>query len=242
MGTASKVIDPLTMLKPRRKITGISAILLPFLEDGSVDWPSFRAHVLRTAQAGLTPAVNMDTGYVHLLDDAVRRQVLEATRETLSGGAFVAGAFVKDQPGAAFAGDAYKFQMDRIQEFGGTPVIFQSFGLVERPGPEIVRAYQELAKAADRFIGFELTRDLAPFGKVYDLETYAGLLGIPQCIGAKHSSFHRLPEWERLNLRDEIRPDFLVFTGNDFAIPKRSMSSCRMGRSVSGRFGLSGCV
>ena len=168
------------MIRPQRKITGFSAILLPFLENGDVDWPSFRGHVERTANAGLTPAVNMDTGYVHLLDDDTRRQVLEATRETLGGGAFVAGAFVKDRPGDAFDADGYKRQMERIGEFGGTPVIFQSFGLVEQSGPDIVAAYQELAGGCDRFIGFELTRDLAPFGKVYDLETYAGLMEIPR--------------------------------------------------------------
>lgn len=211
-------LNPIEMIRPRRKITGISAILLPFLENGEVDWPSLRGHLERTAQAGLTPAVNMDTGYVHLLNDETRKQVLSTTRETLSGGAFVAGAFVKDQPGDAFSAEEYKRQMDWIQEFGGTPVIFQSYGLIEQAGPDIVAAYQELARACDQFIGFELTQDLAPFGKVYDLETYAGLMGIPQCIGAKHSSFHREPEWQRLKLRDANRPDFTVFTGNDFAI------------------------
>ncbi|MCA9072257.1 MAG: dihydrodipicolinate synthase family protein, partial [Planctomycetaceae bacterium] len=212
------VLNPIEMIRPRRKIHGISPILLPFLENGDVDWPSFRQHLDRTAQAGLTPAVNMDTGYVHLLDDETRKQVLFATRETLAGGPFVAGAFVKDQSGDSFSADGYKRQMDWIQEFGGTPVIFQSFGLIEQDGPSIVASYQELAKSCDRFLGFELTQDLAPFGKVYDLETYAGLMAIPQCIGAKHSSFHREPEWKRLQLRDAKRPDFTVFTGNDFAI------------------------
>ncbi len=160
----------------------------------------------------------MDTGYVHLLNDDTRRQVLVATRETLAGGPFVAGAFVKDRPGDAFSSVGYQRQMEAIGEFGGTPVIFQSFGLIEQPGPEIVASYQQLAKGCDQFIGFELTRDLAPFGKVYDLETYAGMMAIPQCIGAKHSSFHREPEWQRLKLRDAKRPDFLVFTGNDFGI------------------------
>ena len=215
--TAS-AIDPLSMIRPRRKITGLSAMLLPFLENGEVDWPSFRAHLKRTADAGLTPAVNMDTGYVHLLDEETRREVLTVTRETLHGGVFVAGAFVKDKPGDKFSADGYKKQIDWIQEFGGTPVIFQSFGLIEQPGPEIVASYEKIAKNCDRFIGFELTPDLAPFGKIYDLETYAGLMAVPQCIGAKHSSFHRLPEWERLKLRDAKRPDFKVFTGNDFGI------------------------
>ena len=160
----------------------------------------------------------MDTGYVHLLDDATRLAVLETTRRTLGGGAFVAGAFVKDQPGDPFAANAYRRQIDMIQEHGGTPVIFQSYGLVRQNGEAIVDSYRTLAKSCDRFIGFELTTDLAPFGAIYDLETYRGLMEIPQCIGAKHSSFHREPEWQRLKLRDEKRPDFVVFTGNDFAI------------------------
>ena len=216
MSTTS--LDPIAMLRPRRKITGISAILLPFTESGDVDWPGFTAHVARTLEAGLAPAVNMDTGYAHLIDDATRRGVLQRTRELCGRGMFVAGAFVFDEPGARFDADGYKRQIALIEEHGGTPAIFQSFGLVERGPAEIVAAYAELAKSCDRFIGFELTKELAPFGAVYDLETYRGLMEIPQCIGAKHSSFHREPEWQRLQLRDRVRPDFQVFTGNDFAI------------------------
>ena len=64
-------IDPIRLIRPRRKIEGISAVLLPFLDDrGTIDWPGFRAHVARTADAGLVPAVNMDTGHVNQLDDA----------------------------------------------------------------------------------------------------------------------------------------------------------------------------
>lgn len=93
-------IDPVSLIRPRRKITGISAILLPFEAPGEIDWTSFEAHVARTAEAGLTPAVNMDTGYVNLLDEATRGDVLQKTRSILGDGPFVAGAFVGDQPGA----------------------------------------------------------------------------------------------------------------------------------------------
>lgn len=216
--TEISTVNPLTLLRPRRKVEGISAILLPFVASGEVDWPSFEAHVERTARCGLTPAVNMDTGYVHLLDAELQDRILDRTRAILGGLPFVAGAFVGDQPGAAFQPDAYLTRMDAIARRGGTPVIFQSFGLTRQSGPEIVAAYQQLAAKSDGFIGFELTTDLAPFGAVYDLETYEGILRIPQCIGAKHSSFHRGPEWERLVLRDRVRPDFRVYTGNDFAI------------------------
>lgn len=211
-------LDPLSMIRPRRKIAGISAILLPFLEDGSIDWQGFEGHVLRTADAGLTPAVNMDTGYVNLLSDEQRVAVLDRTRSVLGNRPFVAGAFVNDRPGDQFNGDAYKRQIDAIQRRGGTPVTFQSYGLCGQPGDGVLRSYRELATACDRFIGFELTTALAPFGAIYDLQTYAGLMEIRQCMGAKHSSFRREPEWDRLRLRDAKRPDFVVYTGNDFAI------------------------
>ena len=205
-------------LKPRRTVRGISAILLPFAGDGSVDWPAFEAHVERTAAAGLTPAVNMDTGYVHLLGEPQKTEVLDRTRGVLGGDGFVAGAFVKDAPGDAFDRDAYAAAMAAIVERGGTPVVFQSFGLVEQGAAEVVRSYERLGELCDRFLGFELTPDLAPFGRIYDLDTYRGMMGVNACVGAKHSSFKRGPEWERLKLRDAVRPDFTVYTGNDFAI------------------------
>ena len=216
--TNLSALDPLKLLRPRRRIEGISAILLPFLANGDVDWAGFSAHVQRTAQAGLAPAVNMDTGFGNLIDDATRRRALDLTRAELGGGPFVAGAFVSDQPGDAFNLGSYARQMAMIQEFGGTPVIFQSYGLTQQSDDAIVAAYIALAKEATRFIGFELGTMFAPFGKIYPLEVYRGLMGITACIGAKHSSLRRDLEWQRLALRDATRPDFRVYTGNDLAI------------------------
>jgi dihydrodipicolinate synthase/N-acetylneuraminate lyase len=211
-------IDPIALLRPRRRIQGISAILLPFAADGAIDWDSFAAHVARTADAGLTPAVNMDTGYVHLLDDAMRLEVLGRTRAVLGGRPFVAGAFVGDRPGSPFDRDAYLRQIDAVCRHGGVPVVFQSFGLTALSDDRLIDAYADLGKRCDRFIAFELGPMFAPFGKVYSLEVYRGLLGVPQCVGAKHSSLRREPEWRRLMLRDRVRPDFHVYTGNDLAI------------------------
>ncbi len=99
--------DPSRLIQPRRQITGISAQLLPFTEAGEVDWDDFRTHVGRTLEAGLTPAVNMDTGYVNLLDEDMRRRVLQQTQEVAGSRSFVAGAFVADQPGAPWRLEAY---------------------------------------------------------------------------------------------------------------------------------------
>lgn len=204
------------MIRPRRKIRGISAILLPFQENGDPDWAGFSAHVQRTVAAGLEPAVNMDTGFGNLIDDSIRRRALELTQAETND--FVAGAFVGDQPGAAFNDGEYLRQMEMIHHHGGTPVIFQSFGLTGQSDEAIVASYAKLASHADALVGFELSDVFAPFGKIYSMDVYRGLLGIDRLIGSKHSSLNRELEWQRLLLRDELRPEFHVFTGNDLAI------------------------
>lgn len=211
-------MTPITHLKPRRRITGMSAVLLPFLSSTEVDWTSFEQHVARTCDAGLVPAVNMDTGYINLLDDGTRLEVLQRTQRVVAGRMFVAGAFVKDAPGAAFDRSTYASRIQQIQAHGGTPVIFQSYGLTQQSDGAIIQSYQALAKECDRFVGFELGTMFAPFGRIYSEEVYRGLMSIPQCLGAKHSSLERTMEWDRLRWRDEVRPDFMVLTGNDLAI------------------------
>lgn len=213
-----ETIDPISLITPKRKINGISAILLPLLQDDSVDWDGFDAHVQRTLDAGLAPAVNMDTGYGHLIDESTRAEVLRRTQSLAAGRKFVAGAFVKDGPGSDFNADAYRRSMDQIQSFDGVPVIFQSYGLIEGSDEQIVQAYQSLGANCDAFYAFELGKIFAPFGRVYSLDVYSQLMEIKSCVGAKHSSLSRMLEWQRLDLRNRQRPDFQVCTGNDLAI------------------------
>lgn len=210
-------------IKPRRKILGISAILLPFLsvDDASaveIDWDGFRSHVARTANAGLIPAVNMDTGYVNLLTRQQRVEVLTHAADVMQGRTFCAGAFVKDSPGAAFDLGAYLDRIDEMRSFGATPVIFQSYGLTGQSDGDLVESYSKIGSKGGQFYAFELGRMFLPFGNIYSLDAYRGLMEISECLGAKHSSLSRQLEWERLELRDRVRPDFRVLTGNDLAI------------------------
>ena len=205
-------------IQPKRKPLGMSAVLLPFHANGSIDWPGFEAHVARTVEAGLVPAVNMDTGYAPLLDDATRIEALRRTRDTCSGARYVAGAGVFDKPDDQFNPGAYQTAIDEVQQHGGEPVVFQSFGLTKLDDMLLAPAYAQLSKDADRFIAFELGSMFAPFGKIYSLQAYESLMKLPNCIGAKHSSLSRQLEWDRLELRNRVRPGFHVFTGNDLAI------------------------
>jgi hypothetical protein len=101
---------------------------------------------------------------------------------------------------------------------GGTPVVFQSHGLTGLPDAELVAAYEAIGRDCDSFIAFELGTMFAPFGKIYDLGVFRELLRLRKCSGAKHSSLKRVLEWQRLALRDAVRPDFKVYTGNDLGI------------------------
>ncbi len=217
-GMVEPGVHPSARVRPGRKITGISAVLLPFHDDGKVAWDDLRRHVLRTHEAGLTPAVNMDTGYVNLIDAATRERVLRETRSVLEGEGFVAGVYVADAPGDDWDPDAYRRQVEVVLKEGGRPIIFPSYGLTGQPSEAIVEAYARIGEWCDDFIAFELGRMFAPFGRIYDLETFAGLLEISSCTGAKHSSLNREMEWRRLDLRDQRRPDFKIYSGNDLAI------------------------
>ena len=209
--------DLLLRIRPERSITGVSAVLLPFTDDGEIDWAAVEAHVARTVAAGLTPAVNMDTGYVQLLDEATKLRVLDVTAD-VTGGEFVAGAYVADTPGAAFDLPGYVAACDAIAERRGTPVVFPSYGLNSLADDGWVDALAALGAEVERFIGFELGAMFVPYGRIPSLDAYEALMGIGSCIGAKHSSLSRQLEWDRLDLRDRVRPDFTVFTGNDLAI------------------------
>ena len=111
---------PASRIQRGRKITGMSAVLLPIDGTGAIDWDSFRRLLERTVDAGLVPAVNMDTGYVQLLGADERLAVLDAT-QAVAGDGFVAGAHVADAPGDAWDRDATVRAMEPIEARGGLP-------------------------------------------------------------------------------------------------------------------------
>lgn len=200
-----------------RKVTGYAACLLPFNSDGSIATESFQAAVSRTTDAGLGCAVNMDTGYANYLEASERLLILKLTNETIAGRRdFVAGAFVEGLEGDLV--DLYRTQMDEIVAHGGTPILFQTTRFHSWKPSEIIDLYTSVCQGYESVIGFELGSMFAPNGMIYDEETIRGLMQIPSLKGIKHSSLDRGLELKRLEIRDEIRPDFKIFTGNDLAI------------------------
>jgi dihydrodipicolinate synthase/N-acetylneuraminate lyase len=203
-------------LKTGRTIEGISAVLLPFDEDGRIDWAGFRTLVDRTWAAGLTPAVNMDTGYVNLLSTTERAQVLAETSSLAAGRRFVAGAFIEGEDGDPVA--LYRREVEAIRAQGGVAILFQSTALTRGGEDAALEIYTRVGEMGGPLLAFELGPMFAPFGRIYSTDLFRRLLDVEAFTGLKHSSLDRACEWDRLAIRDAHRPEFRLYTGNDLAI------------------------
>lgn len=200
-----------------RSVQGIAAALLPFDSEGHIAVEAFQRHLNATHRAGLMNAVNMDTGYVNYLSEAEKRDVLRWTREALGKGVpFVAGAYIEGLNGDMVT--LYRHQIDAISDLGGIPILFQTAQLKGKPGKELADTYQAVCRGCTNVLAFELGAMFAPNGEILALETVVRLMDIPEIKGMKHSSLDRLTELQRLDLRDQHRPDFRIYTGNDLGI------------------------
>lgn len=207
--------DVLGAICPGRKIEGMAAALLPFDERDRPDWDALAAEIRWISDCGLTPAVNMDTGYVHLLSPQDRRTVLEVVTQAIPGRPFVAGAFVEGEKEPL---RAYIREIESIESRGGRAILFQCSALKTVAEEKVAEVYRTAAAQSRGLLAFELGEVFAPFGRVYELETFERILEIEKIQGLKHSSLNRRQEWERLRIRDRVRPDFKIYTGNDLAI------------------------
>ena len=212
------VDELLARQKPRRKVQGIAAALLPYEADGRVAVEAFSQQLISTHRAGLMNAVNMDTGYVNYLSDLEKQEVLNWTREALGRGIpFVAGAYIEHLGGGDIVA-LYRQQIDSIARFDGIPILFQTARLHGKSPAEIAHAYRHICGDYPHVLAFELGSMFAPSGEIWNSETVRRLMDIPEIKGMKHSSLDRILEFERLTLRDAHRPDFRIYTGNDLGI------------------------
>ena len=200
----------------RRTIRGASAVLLPLTATGAVDLPALEAHLSRTVAAGLVPAVNMDTGFGPYLGESDRQDVLRLTASCA--GEFIAGVHSDDQPGEVLDLDDLFSRTAAVAATGALPILFPSHALAALPEDELVEVHRRLADEVGQILGFELGPMFHPAGRIYSAPVFEQLLGIDGVVGLKHSSLRRDLEWERIRIRDRVRPEFRLMTGNDLAI------------------------
>jgi dihydrodipicolinate synthase/N-acetylneuraminate lyase len=203
-------------LRPGRAIDGIVAALMPWRADGRPDLDGLAQQLERITALGLRPAVNMDTGYAGALTAEQRTAVLSLARRTLRGRPFVAGAYLEGGRGPLE--DRYRAAMDEIEAAGGTPILFPCTDLRALAEPAVVALHGRITEGRQGVLLFELGEMFVPFGRIYSLAAFTELMMLPGVAGLKHSSLERGLEWARLAVRDQRRPRFRVYTGNDLAI------------------------
>lgn len=211
-------LSEITQMRRRRKVQGISAILLPYTEDGRIDELGFRTHLERTLAAGLRVAVNMDTGYGDLLTPEEKRRILQWTAESVRGAEFVAGALPAGANGLEPDASAYAAECEAIRAAGGVPIIFPSAFTASLGDEELIGFFLQVARAAGRFLAFELGAMFNPNGRMFSEKVLRALMAMPECLGLKHSSLERQTELGRVRLRNQERSDFAIYSGNDLAM------------------------
>lgn len=203
-------------IRTRRTIEGISSVLLPFKADGAIDFDSFAENVLRTSDAGLTPAINIEYGLAERLTSTERSEVLDLVRDVMVARPFVAGANIDDPDGNIRY--QYRDAVAEVVHNGGLPLIMPSAGLAGLDDADWLALFGSLAEDVTALLAFEADPNVVPSGRVRSEATIRELMNIPEVLGIRHSSFSRRLEWERLSLRDEVRPDFKIYSGNDIAL------------------------
>lgn len=204
-------------VSPGRKIHGIAAALLPVDRSGAIAERDFAEHLLATHRAGLVNAVNMDTGYVNLISREEKLRVLQIARQALGSSApLVAGVYIEGVEGDP--AQAYRREIDRVREWGAVPILFQTSATHGMAARDRAAIYREACRGMGEVLAFELGRMFAPNGEIWDEESFRQILQIPEISGAKHSSLSKSLELHRLEMRDALRPDFRIYTGNDLGI------------------------
>ncbi len=203
-------------IRTRRPIEGISAVVLPFHADGSIDFDSFAENLLRTADSGLLPAVNVEFGHVERLTSTERAEVLDLVRDVLVARPYVAGVIPINDLGDA--AEEYVRGAAEIVAEGGTPVLMPSPILSALDHKSVIKMFASVAKECPAIIAYEAEPQAVPNGKLWTSAVVAEIMSIPQVVGLRHTSLSRRLEWERLSLRDEVRPGFKIYSGNDIAL------------------------
>ena len=197
----------------------IAALSVPVDEAGEIDFEVFARDLERTAGYGIEPAVLMDTYQINhcTLDDQVKG--LEVAREVMDGRAFTAGVYIEDEISGDGIEDivrAYRGKIEQLeQQYGASPIVFQTERLKDADAATVVRVYEGLAEASRGGLkAFELSPVFAPNGWMFPEDALVEILAGDKWEGAKHSSLDPSMEW--VLLRKIHRIGKKLYTGNDY--------------------------
>ncbi|WP_426574851.1 dihydrodipicolinate synthase family protein [Aquihabitans sp. McL0605] len=193
-------------------------MLLPFLADGEPDWDGF-AHLLgQVVDAGLTPLLNAGPGAGDLLDASTRAEVIATVGAALGGRSFVAGVRAEDGADGGFDPSRLAGSVAAISRHGGTPALLPSPTLSTLDPDEAIGLLAWMGEWCSRLIAVDLPAERWPGGRAWGMDAFTALLEQDTCVGLVDGSWNRQVEWDRIRRRDDLRPDFALYSANALGI------------------------
>jgi dihydrodipicolinate synthase/N-acetylneuraminate lyase len=209
---------PFDLLCPGRRPAGLAPVLLPFLPDGQPDWDGF-AHLLgRAVDAGLVPFVNAGPGAADLASASLRAEVVATVGAAMGGRAFVAGVRAEDGADGGFDPARLAGTVDAVSRHDGVPALLPSPTLAALSPDEALGLLAWMGEWCDRLLAVDLPAERWPGGRTWGLDAFTALLDQDRCIGLIDGSWSRQVEWERIRVRDDVRPDFRLYSTNVLAV------------------------
>ncbi len=209
---------PFDLLCPGRRPEGLAPVLLPFDEAGHPDWDGF-AHLLgRAVDAGFVPFVNAGPGMGEHLAPSVRAEVVATLGAAMGGAPFVAGVRTEAGDDGGFDPSRVAGAVDSIARHGGIPALFPSPSLASLSADEALGLLAWMGEWCDRLIAVDLPAERWEGGRTFGLDAFTALLDVGHCIGAVDGTWSRQVEWDRIRRRDEVRPDFRLYSANVLAV------------------------
>lgn len=208
---------PFDLLIPGRRPSGLAPVHLPFRGD-EPDWDGF-AHLLgRTVDSGLVPFVNAGPGVGDLAGPSLRAEVVATLGAAMGGRPFVAGVRAETGDDGGFDPARLAGAVDSVARHDAIPALLPSPTLAALGTDEALGLLAWMGEWCDRLIAVELPEDRWPGGRPLGMDAYRALLEVDRCIGLVDGSWSRQLEWDRIRLRDDVRPDFRIFSTNVLAV------------------------
>ena len=201
----------------------VSAPMLPFNPDCSIDWNSFRPYIeWIAAQKPTAIAVNMDASEGPSLNRDEQQQVLKATVEAVAGACPVFSGLI-----AGYTADAVAWGRQLKQAGAEGLAVFPPFPtFLGNPVPTemIYRYHKDLADG----IGLPLVAFQFPkaFGPDYPPDALARLAEIPEIVGLKEASFDVAKTMETIEFAAQLPRKIGIMTGSDTFIMEAMIMGC----------------